>query len=242
MKHQFVYGKNTVKHLLDSSKKIHEVIILDTWKEQTLISVIKKRNIRLIRKNRKEMDELFAHENHQGIVAKIDAYKVWSMEELLVKSKDQKNPVFVMLDQLEDPHNLGAILRTCDAIGVSGVIIGKHRCVGLTPTVAKVSTGAIETIPVASVNNLSQTCKYLKDRGFWVVGTDAQNGQDYRAMNYDFPMVLVIGSEGKGISQLVKKQCDFHVFLPMIGTVTSLNASVACSILLYQIYANKNPL
>ena len=178
----------------------------------------------------------------QGIAAKIDDYKTYTIEELVAGVPKGKTPLFVMLDELEDPHNLGAILRTCDCVGVDGVIIGKHRGVKLTPTVAKVSTGAIDTVKVAVVTNLAQTLKGLKKEGFWVAGADFDNSQDYRQASYDMPLVLVVGSEGFGISPLVKKNCDFFVRLPMEGSVSSLNASVACAVLLYQIYAQRNPL
>ena len=147
-----------------------------------------------------------------------------------------------MLDGLEDPHNLGAILRTCDALEVDGVIIGKNRSVGLTPTVAKVSTGAIDYVRVAQVTNLSRTLDDLKKQGFWVVGCDLDNSQDYRAIDYNMPLVIVIGSEGFGISRLVKKNCDMNVVLPMNGHVTSLNASVATAVILYQVYSSRHPL
>ena len=146
-----------------------------------------------------------------------------------------------MLDSLEDPHNLGAILRTCDAIGADGVIIGKHRSVGLTSTVAKVSTGAIEHVKVAAVTNLRTALDELKEAGYWVIGTDAHEAIDYRDVRCDMPLVVVIGSEGKGISRLVLEACDYKVALPMVGHVTSLNASVAAGILLYQVYNARNP-
>ena len=147
-----------------------------------------------------------------------------------------------MLDGLEDPHNLGAILRTCDAVGVDGVIIGKNRSVSLNATVAKVSTGAIHHVKVAQVTNLTRTLEELKKKSFWVVGCELENSQDYRAVDYNMPTVLVIGSEGFGISRLVKKSCDIHVVLPMVGHVNSLNASVATAVLLYQVYNSRHPL
>lgn len=187
------------------------------------------------------MDQLL-NGNHQGIAACIDDYKTWELEELLESIPQGKQPLLVMLDGLEDPHNLGAILRTCDCIRADGVIIGKHRNVRLTPTVAKVSTGAIDTVKVSVVTNLVQAIKYLKKQGYWVVGTDFENSRDYREGQYDVPLVLVIGSEGFGISSLVKKNCDYCVRLPMEGSVSSLNASVATGILLYQIHAQRHPL
>ena len=215
---QYVYGKNVVKQLLQDGKPIHEVLIQEGIRDTALEGEIKKRRIPVKVLGRKKM------------------------EELLESVPQGKQPLLVMLDGLEDPHNLGAILRTCDCIRADGVIIGKHRNVRLTPTVAKVSTGAIDTVKVSVVTNLVQAIKYLKKQGYWVVGTDFENSRDYREGQYDVPLVLVIGSEGFGISSLVKKNCDYCVRLPMEGSVSSLNASVAAGILLYQIHAQRHPL
>ena len=231
---QYVYGKNVVKQLLQDGKPIHEVLIQEGIRDTALEGEIKKRRIPVKVLGRKKMD--------QGIAACIDDYKTWELEELLESVPQGKQPLLVMLDGLEDPHNLGAILRTCDCIRADGVIIGKHRNVRLTPTVAKVSTGAIDTVKVSVVTNLVQAIKYLKKQGYWVVGTDFENSRDYREGQYDVPLVLVIGSEGFGISSLVKKNCDYCVRLPMEGSVSSLNASVAAGILLYQIHAQRHPL
>ena len=239
---QYVYGKNVVKALLADKKKVYEIILSDGFHDKELEQEIRKRKIPCKVNSRKKMDTMFSGSNHQGIAAKIDDYKTYTIEELVAGVPKGKTPLFVMLDELEDPHNLGAILRTCDCVGVDGVIIGKHRGVKLTPTVAKVSTGAIDTVKVAVVTNLAQTLKGLKKEGFWVAGADFDNSQDYRQASYDMPLVLVVGSEGFGISPLVKKNCDFFVRLPMEGSVSSLNASVACAVLLYQINAQRNPL
>ena len=172
----------------------------------------------------------------------LDAVGRYSIDEIINTIPDGKQPLLLMLDGLEDPHNLGAILRTCDAIGVDGVIIGKNRSVGLNGTVAKVSTGAIDHVKVAQVTNLTRTLEDLKKRSFWVVGCDLDKSQDYRQVDYNMPLVIVIGSEGFGISRLVKKSCDINVVLPMVGHVNSLNASVATAVILYQVYNSRNPL
>lgn len=198
----------------------------------------KKVPIRIM--GRKQMDALLKNSAHQGIAAKIDDYRTYDVAAMLDAVPEGKLPLFIMLDGLEDPHNLGAILRTADAIGVDGILLGKHRSVSLTPTVAKVSTGAIETVKVGIVNNLSQTLEMLKKRGFWIVGADAHEAIHYRDGHYDVPLVLVIGSEGFGISPLVRRHCDYAISLPMRGSVTSLNASVACGILLYEIDAQRH--
>lgn len=238
---QYVYGKNVIKQLLKDNKTIHEIILQEGIRDHVLESEIRRKQIPVKIMGKKKMDQMLQG-NHQGIAAAIDDYKTWDIEELLESIPRGKQPLLVMLDGLEDPHNLGAILRTCDCVGVDGVIIGKHRNVRLTPTVAKVSTGAIDTVKVSMVTNLAQTIKYLKKQGYWVVGTAFENSRDYREGQYDVPLVLVIGSEGFGISNLVQKNCDYCVRLPMEGSVTSLNASVATGILLYQIHAQRHPL
>lgn len=238
---QYVYGKNVIKQLLKDNKTIHEIILQEGVRDHVLESEIRRKQIPVKIMGKKKMDQMLQG-NHQGIAAAIDDYKTWDIEELLESIPRGKQPLLVMLDGLEDPHNLGAILRTCDCAGVDGVIIGKHRNVRLTPTVAKVSTGAIDTVKVSMVTNLAQTIKYLKKQGYWVVGTAFENSRDYREGQYDVPLVLVIGSEGFGISNLVQKNCDYCVRLPMEGSVTSLNASVAAGILLYQIHAQRHPL
>lgn len=238
---QYVYGKNVVKQLLNENKKIYEIIMAEGLRDQELAELIKLKKVPLKTMGKKKMDAMLAG-NHQGIAAKIDDYKTYELDELLERVPKGKMPLFVLLDGLEDPHNLGAILRTCDCVGVDGVIIGKHRNVKLTPTVAKVSTGAIDTVKVSMVTNLTQAIKYLKKQGFWIVGADLENSRDYREGQYDVPLVLVVGSEGFGISNLVSKNCDYCVRLPMEGTVTSLNASVACGVLLYEVYNKRHPL
>jgi len=239
---QYVYGKNVVRQLLHQNRKIYEILLSDTWKDKELQRIIKTKNLPVKTMSRKKMDALLKNDAHQGIAAKIDDFKSYQLEEILSAVPKGKPPLLVMLDGLEDPHNLGAILRTADCVGVDGIILGKHRSVSLTPTVAKVSTGAIDTVKVTYVNNLTQTLKALKQQGFWVVGADATDAQDYRSGQYDVPLVLVIGSEGNGISPLVRKTCDYAISLPMVGSVTSLNASVACAVLLYEVYAQRHPL
>ncbi|MEG1475565.1 MAG: 23S rRNA (guanosine(2251)-2'-O)-methyltransferase RlmB [Longicatena sp.] len=239
---QYVYGKNVIKQLLCDEKKIHEIILAEGNKDKELEAEIKNAKIPLKIMGKKKMDQFLNAQNHQGIAALIDDYKTYELSELLASVPKDKMPLFVMLDGLEDPHNLGAILRTCDCIGVDGVIIGKHRNVKLTPTVAKVSTGAIDSIKVSIVTNLAQALKQLKKEGFWIVGSDMKDARDYREGRYDMPLVLVVGSEGFGMSPLVQKNCDYCVRLPMEGSVSSLNASVACGILLYQIHSQRNPL
>ena len=238
---QYVYGKNVVRQCLYHNKKIYEIIMTKTGADPKLRQLMNEKQVPIRIMDRKQMDALLKNSSHQGIAAKIDDYRTYDMDEILAAIPEGKLPLLIMLDGLEDPHNLGAILRTADAIGADGIILGKHRSVSLTPTVAKVSTGAIETVKVGIVSNLSQTLEMLKKRGFWIVGADAQDAMNYRDARYDVPLVLVVGSEGFGISTLVRRHCDYAISLPMRGSVTSLNASVACGILLYEIDAQRHP-
>lgn len=189
-----------------------------------------------------KLDRLVQGGNHQGLVLTVASFEYADLDDLLDQfDQEEKQPFLLMLDSIEDPHNLGSILRTADATGVDAVIIPKRRATGLTSVVAKTSTGAIDYVPVARVNNLVQTAKLLKKQGYWLFGTD-MNGTDYRQWNSNGKTVLVIGNEGKGISRLLKEQMDQTLTLPMVGHVQSLNASVATGILLYQMLNNRNPL
>ncbi len=238
---QYVYGKNVVIQMLKDHKKIYELYVMENSKNDEIINLAKKDSVRTIFISKKEMDKMVL-DRHQGVIAKIDDYKLYNLDELIDSIDDDRLPLLVMLDGLEDPHNLGAILRTCDAIGADGVIIMKNRSVTLSPTVAKVSVGAIDTVKVAQVTNLTTTIKDLKKRGYWVCGADNNQALDYRSVDYNVPLVIVIGSEGFGISRLVKENLDYSVKLPMVGKISSLNASVATGVLLYQIYDKRHPL
>lgn len=237
---QWIYGRNTVKELI-GNHQIYQVMILKNTNHD-LVKMCADRKIKMRMCDKKEFGNLLGKVNHQGVAAEIDGYDYASLDDIINSVPDGKQPCLVMLDGLEDPHNLGAILRTCDAVGADGVIIGKKRSVGLTPTVAKVSTGAIDYVKVAQVTNLTRTLDDLKKRGFWAVACENEQAQDYRQVDYNMPLVLVIGSEGYGISRLVKAHCDINVVLPMVGHVTSLNASVATAVLLYQVYNSRHPL
>lgn len=242
---EWISGKNAVLEALKAGRDINKIWLAEgTGKAQTLAvqEAAKEKGVLVQSAPRKKLDDLSGNQKHQGIVASVAAYSYAEMEDLFAKAEHAgEDPFFLILDEIEDPHNLGSILRTADAAGVHGVIIPKRRSVSLTQTVAKTSTGAIEHIPVARVTNLVRTMKELKDRGVWIAGTDASAKEDYRQMQADMPLALVIGSEGKGISRLVKETCDFLVEIPMKGHVTSLNASVAASLLIYEVYRSRHP-
>jgi 23S rRNA (guanosine2251-2'-O)-methyltransferase len=172
---------------------------------------------------------------HQGVVAQVAAATYVDLEAMIDRAlASERQPLFVVLDELEDPHNLGSIIRTVECAGAHGVIIPKRRAVGLTMTVAKTSAGAVEYVPVARVTNLAQALETLKQRGIWVVGAAGEAKQELYQLDLDMPLAIVIGNEGKGISRLIREKCDFLAKLPMFGQISSLNASVAASLFIYE--------
>lgn len=245
MASDYIIGKNPVIEALKSERDINKIWIAEGSNKgqmNQITSLAKEGNVLVQFVPKKKIDQM-VEGNHQGVVAQVAAYEYAEVDDILAGAeKRNEAPFIILLDELEDPHNLGSILRTADAVGAHGVIIPKRRAVGLTATVAKASTGAIEYIPVARVTNLARTIDELKDRGVWIVGTDAKGKEDYRNVDGKMSIGLVIGSEGRGMGRLVKEKCDFLLHLPMQGKVTSLNASVAASLLMYEVYRKRNPL
>lgn len=245
MEETLIGGRNPVAEVLRSGRSVYKIWMAEGVKPAaitTILNLAKENKVIIQKVPKKKLDEMKV-ENHQGIIAQVAAYQYSTMDELFRRAKERNEmPFFLILDEIEDPHNLGSIMRTADCVGVHGIIIPKHRAVGLTHTVAKSSTGAIEHIPVVRVTNLSQTIESLKKEGLWVMAADLQKSRDYRELEADFPLALVIGSEGNGVSRIIAKHCDFIYRLPMVGHVTSLNASVAASLFLYEIYRKRNPL
>ena len=237
---QIVYGKNVVKQILmDDASKCQMLWLAGNDREMEAMA--QRYHVRVRTTDRKYLTKVTGTDRHQGVAAEIDDYKTYSLEELMHNVPEGEHGLIILLDELEDPHNLGAILRTADAVGATGVVFKKTHAVGLTPTVAKVSVGAIDTVKCAEVTNLSRAVEELKKNNWWVVGTD-MDGQDYRSLEYDMNTVLIIGNEGKGISRLLRESCDYVVSLPMRGKIESLNASVSAGILMYQIYSKRFPL
>ena len=236
----YIYGKNTVLETIKTNKKIKQLFTSTTNNEELnkYKKLAKEKNISLNILNVKQMQDKFG-KNHQGIVAEIEDYKYVELATLLKKVKNKEHVALAILDGLEDPHNLGAILRTADATKMDGIIIPKNRSVSLNSTVAKVSTGAIEHVDVVQATNLVQTINKLKDEGFWIIGLDMDGSVDYKTQDYSGKIAVVIGSEGFGISRLVKENCDFNVHIPMFGHVNSLNASVSASLIFYEIIRNR---
>ncbi|MDQ0999905.1 23S rRNA (guanosine2251-2'-O)-methyltransferase [Neobacillus niacini] len=241
----YIIGKNPVMEALRAERDINKILIAESSQRgqmQPLIQLAKEANVIVQFVPKKKIDQI-SDENHQGVLAYVAAYQYAEMDDLFAAAeKKNEPPFFLLLDEIEDPHNLGSIMRTADAVGAHGIIIPKRRAVGLTATVAKASTGAIEHIPVVRVTNMARTIDELKERGIWIAGTDASGKQDYREFDGTLPLGLVIGSEGKGMGRLVRDKCDFLINLPMAGKVTSLNASVAAALLMYEVYRRRHPL
>lgn len=231
-KNNLIYGRNPVKEALKANKVI-SIYMINNFSHQEILDLLAKSNAKVTYVSVKELDNM-CNGVHQGVAAIIKPYQYVSVEEIInAPSKiEGKPPVILMLDGINDPHNLGAILRSADIFGVNGVIIPKHNQVMLNATVAKTSAGAINFVPVAIANNLNQTIALLKKKGYWIVSSDGSATQNYQDIVYDFPVGLVVGSEGEGISPLVLKNSDYIVKIPMYGKVNSLNASVAAGIFL----------
>ena len=226
-----------IEELLSNSTSINRVFAIGNknFQDKNIISALQKKNIPIKFVEKFELDKL-ANGNHQGIMISIPDYEYVSLDELLEK----ENPLLVILDHLEDPHNFGAIIRTCEAAGVDGIIIPKDRSVSVNSTVMKTSAGALNNMKICMVTNLNSTIKELKKNGIWIIGTDMVNSVSYTKIDYDIPLALVIGSEGFGISRLVRESCDYIVNIPMVGKVNSLNASVAAGVLIYKIFEKRN--
>ena len=236
---QYLYGKNVVKQLLYDKSDIQKLYL--AIKDNQIEQLALKNHLKIERVDKAFLDKVCKTTNHQGVAVLKNEYKEYTVEQIVESAKGH-NGLIVMLDELNDPHNLGAILRTCDCVGADGVIIKKNNAVGLNSTVAKVSVGAINTVKVASVTNLTKTIDYLKKQGYWIYGTGFEKAIDYREPDYDHNVVVVIGNEGKGITRLVKDNCDYIVKLPMVGKISSLNASCATAVLLYEVFNKRFPL
>lgn len=223
----YVFGKNVAYEVINSNKKINKAYIFKNIKEKEIVDELKRKNVSISFCERELLDKISNNGVHQGIVLDVEDFKYSSLDSINIEDS-----FVVILDHLEDPHNFGAIIRTCEAAGVNGIIIPKDRGVSVNSTVVKVSTGTIDRVNIVQVTNLNNTIKYLKDNGFWIVGTDML-GEDYRNIDYNGKIAIVIGNEGKGISRLVGESCDFMATIPMKGTVNSLNASVAAGIVIF---------
>ena len=224
----YVFGRNVAQEYLESDKKINRVYLLDSFKDYDILNMINKRNIKVQRLSKIDLNKKVSGV-HQGIILDVEDYKYYNLEDILEKD----NPLIVILDHIEDPHNFGAIIRTCEATGVDGIIIPNDRCCEVNGTVVKTSVGTTENVKIVRVKNLVNTIDKLKDNGFWIFGTD-MDGSDYSTLDYKGKTAIICGNEGSGMSRLVKEKCDFIASIPMNGTVNSLNASVATALVIYE--------
>lgn len=234
-----IFGRNPVLEALKGDRSINKLLIAKGATGGSLSEIRAKalaKRIPVQEVERPYLDNLAEGASHQGVVALGAARDYVEVEDILaIAGAKGEDPLVLLLDEVEDPHNLGSILRTADGAGAHGVIIPKRRSAGLTETVAKASAGAVEYVPVARVSNIAQTIDNLKKQGLWIVGTDAQGDKVYWEQDLGGPLGIVVGSEGKGIGRLIKEKCDFLVRIPMKGKISSLNAGVATSLILYEV-------
>ena len=225
----YVYGKNVVNEVLKNKKRVIEAYVYNNFSDEKILNRIKRTKAPINYLEKREIDKMIDG-NHQGVVLKIDDYEYVDIDELITIKPE---PLLVILDHLEDPHNFGAIIRTCEAAGVDGIIIPKNRSVEVNSTVMRTSVGALENVKIAQVTNLKQTINRLKEKGFWVYGTDME-GSEYDETDYSGKTVIIIGSEGFGMTRIIREACDYIVSIPMRGKINSLNASVAAALVIYQ--------
>ena len=234
-----VEGRNSVLELLESGKDINKLYISDGEKHGSIhkiIALAKERKVVINKVDKYKLDRMSQTENHQGVIAIVPPYEYCDVDDILELAKSKNEKAFILiLDGIEDPHNLGSIIRTAETAGVHGIIIPKRRAAAVNSTVSKVSAGAVEHMKIARVNNINETIKYLKENDIWVCGTDMNTDTYYYEQDYKMPIAIVIGSEGFGMSRLVKENCDFLVKIPMKGKITSLNASVSAGIVMYEV-------
>lgn len=230
-----VYGRNVVNEILNGKTKIYKVFLDNNYKDEDILNKIDKRGLKKFHIDKSKLDKMCGNSTNQGIAMDIEEFNYYDIKTI---EKDDKSNFVVMLDSIEDPHNFGAIIRTCECAGVDYIIIPKNRSVSVNSTVYKTSSGALSNMKIVEVTNLHNTIKKLKDLGFWVYGSDAQ-GKDYRSIDFGGKTCLIIGSEGHGLKQIVSNSCDEIISLPMKGKINSLNASVAAGIFIYEIMKYK---
>lgn len=226
-----IYGKNAVRAAIEANH-CQRLLTLERMAKDKILFLARKKGINVQFLSTEELTRMTGNASHQGFAAIVNDYRLWRLEDLLKEIKNKENPVLLMLDGIEDPHNLGAIMRSADAFSIDGIIIKNRGNAPLNATVAKTSTGAIEFQKIASVTNLNSTIRLLKERGFWIYSSDGAAATNYDEVDYERPLCLVVGSEGFGISSLVLKNSDLLIKIPMAGHVNSLNASVAAALLL----------
>ena len=233
-----VEGRNAVIELLESGRDINKIFVSNGEKNGSInkiLAMAKEKRVIVTEVNRKKLEEMAMSDNHQGVIAIVPPYEYCDIDDILNCAKSRnEDPFILILDGIEDPHNLGAIIRTAETAGVHGIIIPKRRAVGVNSTVTKVAAGAVEHMNIARVNNINEAIRYLKDNDVWVCGTDIDTNTYYYDQDLTGSIAIVIGSEGFGMGKLVKENCDFLVKIPMKGKITSLNASVSAGIVVYE--------
>lgn len=242
-------GKNPILEALKAGRTIQKLWVQKPNAESgrldpnvsKIINMSRETGALVIELDKRALDQMSQTHGHQGVIAQVAMHAYAEIDEMTATAKEKgEHPFLIILDEIKDSYNLGSILRIADAAGAHGVVIPKHRSVGLDATVAKASAGAMEYVPVAKVTNLTQTIEALKEQGFWIVGTDQDGTSAYDKIDYKGPLAVVIGSEGEGIGRLVKKNCDFLVTIPMRGSVNSLNAAVAAGIIVFEAAKQRN--
>ena len=233
-----VEGRNSVLELLESGKDINKIFVTRGEKHGSInkiIAIAREKRVIIVEKDKRQMDEMAQTQNYQGVIAIVPPFEYCELEDILEQAKSKNEEPFVLiLDGIEDPHNLGSIIRTAETAGVHGIVIPKRRAAGVNSTVNKVSAGAVEHMKISRVNNISDSIERLKKEGLWICGTDINTDTYYYNQDLTGALGIVIGNEGNGISEKVKKNCDFLVKIPMKGKVTSLNASVSTGIIVYE--------
>ena len=234
-----IEGRNAVLELLESNRDINKIYVTKGDKKgsiKKIIAIANEKKIIVVEKDKNQMDQMAGTENYQGVIAIVPPFEYSEVEDILTVAKERKEEPFILiLDGIEDTHNLGAIIRTAETAGVHGIIIPKRRAASVNSTVSKVASGALEYMKIARVNNITDTINKLKEENIWICGTTIDSEKYYYNQDFKMPIAIVIGNEAKGISELVKKNCDFLVKIPMKGQITSLNASVSTGIIAYEV-------
>ncbi|MBR6113272.1 MAG: 23S rRNA (guanosine(2251)-2'-O)-methyltransferase RlmB [Bacilli bacterium] len=229
----YICGKNVAREYLESNERVRKVILAKNYNDNEILNLVKRKNVDTEFVDKYVLDKI-TKENHQGIILQVPDFEYSSLDDFMYKD----DSFVVILDHIEDPHNFGAIIRTCEAAGVDGIIIPKNRSVDVTSTVIRTSVGASKYVPICQITNLTNTINELKKNGFWVVGTD-MDGTSYDEIDYKGKICIIIGNEGSGIGHLVRENCDFIASIPMKGKINSLNASVAAGIIIYEAVRNR---
>ena len=233
-----IEGRNSVLELLESGKDINKLFVTKGEKHGSInkiIAIAKERKIVIVEKDKRQMEQMAQNQNYQGVIAVVPPFEYCEIEDILNVAKEkEEEPFILILDGIEDPHNLGSIIRTAETAGIHGIVIPKRRAASVNSTVNKVSAGAAQYMKIARVTNITDTIERLKKEGLWICGTDINTDKYYYNQDMTGPLGIVIGNEGSGISEKVKKNCDFLVKIPMKGKVTSLNASVSTGIIIYE--------